>query len=116
MTSDHSTEEFLQLEQTASQIVEELNQLKSETLHYSDSTKSLQESLKINTRLGNELSTASSELATLSGKISAEFSEIANALIKVQSNYTMLRNVIFAGIVINVILLISVLAIGINSR
>ena len=29
MTSDHSTEEFLKLEQTASQIVEELNQLKS---------------------------------------------------------------------------------------
>lgn len=102
MTSDNRTERFLQLEQAASDIVDELTQLKEEAMHYSESARSLDEVVQTIRRLSDGLGTASSELSSLSRSIREEgFSTIVDSLERIHSSldrrYNTTKKLIIGG-------------------
>jgi len=114
MTSEQNTERFLQLEQAASQVVEELNNLKEETRHFSESSKSLDESVQAIQKLAEGLGTASSEIASLARSIREEgFSTLVDRLESLSTEFDMqnqgIKKVIFGGVAALGVLQIAIL-------
>ena len=79
MASDN--EYFLELENKASEIVEELNKLRDEAATYSSSSKALIESVDMIEKLTEGLGKASTELSTLSQSIREQgFSALTDSI------------------------------------
>ena len=110
-----STEKFLNLEEKASQIVDELNALRNETGTYASASNNLETATSNINQLASSVQKSASELSELSKSIrETGFTEVINGIAKVEKqisdSHHKTKNLIFAGLgVVVVIQIVSII-------